>query len=295
MTDILVSRPDLLSNGLPVVLRYHDNGDGTYSEVTSPNSSGVDLTASGNITIQNSVPAGVATAGSAVQIATAGQSTIGFIVSGTYTGALSLQLSQDGLTWVTAGGTPLIAEATGIPQATVASAAVGGYQADVSGYAFARLTALAAVTGTATLAIRATPANAVVSLSSSLPAGSATIGGVNIIALPTPTVFTLTSAATTNATSVKGTAGSLFEISADNETAALKYLKLYNKATAPTVGTDVPILTIPIPINGSIQVPFGAIGKRFSTGIAYAITNLQAVADTTAVAAGDVHVSGSYI
>jgi hypothetical protein len=99
---------------------------------------------------------------------------------------------------------------------------------------------------------------------------------------------TINSLATTNATVVKASTGDLYEISLTNTSAAAKFFKLYNKASAPTVGTDVPILIITIPANSEKSLEFGDQGKRFTLGIAYAITNLQPVADTTAVAAGDV-------
>ncbi len=112
----------------------------------------------------------------------------------------------------------------------------------------------------------------------------------------TPTVLSLNSAASTNATSVKGSAGTLYGLVATNNGAAVCFLKLYNKATAPTVGTDTPISVISIPANGvPVQLDWGALGYRFSTGIAYAITNLIGDADTTAIAAGQVKLSGSYI
>lgn len=65
--------------------------------------------------------------------------------------------------------------------------------------------------------------------------------------LVTPTVATLNSAATTNATSVKATAGNIYTITLSNNGAAAAYFKLYNKATAPTVGTDTPLDVITIP------------------------------------------------
>ena len=108
------------------------------------------------------------------------------------------------------------------------------------------------------------------------------------------TAYNLTSAATTNAASVKASAGSLFEMSLFNATAATVYLKLYNKASAPTVGTDVPIMTIPVAAGAVWSAEFGRIGKRFSTGIALAITGAAAATDTTAIAAG-AQVSGSYV
>lgn len=127
----------------------------------------------------------------------------------------------------------------------------------------------------------------------SLAAGTANIGNVGIS--PT-TSHNLAAAATTNATSVKTSAASLYSIMASNTGAAIRYLKLYNKASAPTVGTDVPVLTIPIPAGGFINPPLGAMGVRFATGLAYAITTGAADTDTAAVsAAGEVKVKLDYI
>lgn len=102
------------------------------------------------------------------------------------------------------------------------------------------------------------------------------------------------SAASTNATSIKGSAGRIAQIDLFNNSAAIKFFKLYNKASAPTVGTDVPIWTIPIPANSGFSSNF-RFGKYFATGIAYAITGLIADSDTTAVAADDVHGSIDWI
>lgn len=94
-------------------------------------------------------------------------------------------------------------------------------------------------------------------------------------------------AATTNATSGKASAGTVHSYEAYNTTAAVKYLKLYNKASAPTVGTDTPVRTIAIPPNGRVHGTFPS-GFYMGTGIAYALTGAAADADTTALAAGDV-------
>lgn len=100
------------------------------------------------------------------------------------------------------------------------------------------------------------------------------------------TGHTLLTAATTNAGLVKAAAGSIYELSAFNPTAAIVYLKLYNKASAPTVGTDVPIMTVPVPVNGLVNLDLGASGKRFSAGIAVAVTAGPLATDTAVVAAG---------
>lgn len=96
----------------------------------------------------------------------------------------------------------------------------------------------------------------------------------------------LSSVATTNATSVKGSAGSLFKIIGNNTVASKRYLKLYNKATAPTVGTDTPVLTIVLLASAAFD--FDLPAAYFSTGIGYAITGAAADADTTAIGVGDI-------
>ena len=97
----------------------------------------------------------------------------------------------------------------------------------------------------------------------------------------------VSSANTTNATSAKASAGDVFFISAYNSNAAVRYLKLYNKASAPTVGTDTPVMTIAlVPSTGFVlDLPSPL---HFSTGIAYALTTGSADADSTAVGAADI-------
>lgn len=142
--------------------------------------------ASGNITTQNLVPAGAATAGSVVEVTLNGRNTLAAQITGTYTGALSVQGTVDGTTWVTLGGVPIVNVATGATSATIASAAVGIFQIGVTGFAKARVTGLAAVTGTAAVSLSAVSNSALVALDASLPAGTNSIGSVTIgAALPT--------------------------------------------------------------------------------------------------------------
>jgi hypothetical protein len=109
------------------------------------------------------------------------------------------------------------------------------------------------------------------------------------------TPFFLNSAATTNSTLVlTGTSG-LQALWATNIGAGVAFVKLYNKATAPTVGTDVPEMIITVPaavagVPGTIEVTPGFNGYRFALGLGLAITGAVADADTTAVAAGQVKV-----
>lgn len=115
------------------------------------------------------------------------------------------------------------------------------------------------------------------------------------ITFPTPSTSIINSAATTNATSVKASAGTVYSVTASNTGAAVAYVKLYNLATAPTVGTSTIAITIPVPAGGTVNLPFGTSGARFSTGIGLAITNLGTDADATAVTAAQVKVITAYI
>ena len=126
----------------------------------------------------------------------------------------------------------------------------------------------------------ATPAspNTLVLAAPSVPAASATANGM--------TSSRVNSAATTNATSLKASAGNIGDIDVFNNASYAVYLKFYNKASAPAVGTDTPVWTVPVPAGAGFSRSF-PVGKSFATGIAYAVTKLQADTDTTAVAAGD--------
>ncbi len=96
----------------------------------------------------------------------------------------------------------------------------------------------------------------------------------------------IVSAASTNATIVKASAGRVLGWNLANTTAAWKYVKLHNQTTSPTAGTGV-VRTIGIPPNGRAEMAIEG-GIAFGTGIGMTITNLPADADATAVAAADV-------
>ena len=111
------------------------------------------------------------------------------------------------------------------------------------------------------------------------------------------TFFKLISAASTNASTVKAGAGNLYSIHAINTNAsAVRYLKLYNLAANPTVGTSIPVATFAIPGNSQgagFTITF-SMGPNFSTGIALAITAGVADNDTTAILANEVTVTLTY-
>jgi hypothetical protein len=113
---------------------------------------------------------------------------------------------------------------------------------------------------------------------------------------PAPaTPYFLNSAATTNGALIITGTSSVHSLWATNEGASPAYLKLYNKSTAPTVGTDVPEMIIPIPaavggLPGVANPNIGFIAFRFALGLGIAITRNAVFSDTTAIGAGEVKV-----
>src|SRR5688572_4076641 len=105
----------------------------------------------------------------------------------------------------------------------------------------------------------------------------------NISALKTARL--LSAAASTNATSVKAAAGTVRQIQGRNVSASSRYLKLYDKTSAPTVGTDTPRKTIHLPASADFVFD---TDMYFGAGIAYAMTTAAADNDTGALTAGDV-------
>jgi hypothetical protein len=96
----------------------------------------------------------------------------------------------------------------------------------------------------------------------------------------------IVSAASTNATVVKASAGRVLGWCLANTNAAYRYVKLHNQTTTPTAGTGV-VRTIALPPNNSVTFTIEG-GIAFATGIGLTIVTGAADADATAVAVGDV-------
>ena len=102
--------------------------------------------------------------------------------------------------------------------------------------------------------------------------------------------YHLISAATDNATSVKGSAGQIATFLAINTTATIYYLKFYDISVAPTCGTTAVKLTIPIPAtassNGAGFVVSLPQAVSFLNGIGMCLTGGIADNDDSSAATG---------
>ena len=130
-----------------------------------------------------------------------------------------------------------------------------------------------------------------------LAAGTNAIGSVTVARATTggatPYHYVAAAGANQDSQSVKGSAGTLYGVQLGNVAAAARFVKLYDKATAPT-SADTPVKTLIAPASGGSNVPIPAQGIAFAAGIAFRVTTGMADNDTGAATAGDVVVDLDY-
>lgn len=223
-----------------------------------------------------------------------------FTVRGTYNLTLTIEASDE----ITSPGVlptnwfPLqMADVGAVTVALTHSTANASkaYEASVHNFTYVRVRTTAFTSGTAV--VRLTAGEGAIE-----PAPIVQVAGTpSVVAQQVATAANLTtttavnSAASTNAANVKTSAGTLYSLVAHNATAATKFVRIFNKATAPVPGTDSAVVVVAVPANSSKEVGFGGVGMRFSLGIGHAITNGATNLDATAVAAGDVQLAYNWI
>lgn len=128
----------------------------------------------------------------------------------------------------------------------------------------------------------------------SIAAGTNTIGNVGIVPRTSGgfTTYHLVSGASTNATSVKASAGQLFGWYVYNSNASARKLVFHNTAGTPTAGASV-FFSIVIPPSSGANV-FTDAGIAFSTGIGITTVTGLADSDSTGVAANDLIINLFY-
>ena len=105
------------------------------------------------------------------------------------------------------------------------------------------------------------------------------------------------STATTNATLIKASPGTIFNIIAHNSNQGVghsHHLRFYNLNRLPVVGTDIPMAVIHLPAGASKEINFTS-GITFTDGIAYSITEDDDLLDATPIEADSVQLYMGYI
>lgn len=297
-----------------------------YGIVTRPIPSGVQTISQ----LESSTTGSISAVAGSVTLNLSGSPSTSIVdVRGTWTGTLTWEVSSNGVDFDVVGA-QAVGGGSGAVQTTAFN---GQYQPSVAGMVALRVRATAWTSGTANITLRASNAvsrvflntvavqgttqtggvaslpmwgtgsvpnnatqNAVVtSLRDPVPAGANIIGSVSQV--PTTTgglsVFKKISAATTNAATIKAAPGQVYGWYLYNNAASTRFIKLYDKATALVVGTDVPVLTLPLPAGAAANVSIDN-GIAFLAGIGCAITANMADADTTAIAVNDVLINVFY-
>jgi hypothetical protein len=127
-----------------------------------------------------------------------------------------------------------------------------------------------------------------------LVAGSALVGRVNLDPQTANglSIFHLMSAATTNATNIKASAGQVYGWYIYNSNAAARKVVFHNTAGTPTAGASV-IFALMIPPTSAANVEL-TMGLAFATGIAITTVTDAADSGTTAVALNDLNINIFY-
>lgn len=190
-------------------------------------------------------------------------------------------------------GNPAVFTSPEVSPSIAAGAAQGWfYEVDVAAYRWFRIRT--SVAGTASsqpifkLGLSDNPSSAVVHITGAVSMSTEP----SIAFVPQGSFYNST--ATTNLTNVRNTAATLGAISVSNTGAATRYLKLYNKASAPALATDIPVIVLIVPAGTDKNYTFGPKGIRFGTGLSFAMVGGAADTDATAVGAAEVKAGFSW-
>ena len=208
-----------------------------------------------------------------------------FQASGTFSGTVRIEGSLDKVNWLVMRPLNTSSNAYTTSIATGASYVIDPL------YTYIRLICSTYTSGTLNVSMIANRFKFASTESTTLLASSSIIGDVAAVyrsgASNTALIKKVIATATTNSTSVKTSSTKLIGWSFVNNATSTRYVKVYNKNSAPTVGTDIPVQIISIPANSICQQTLeGGVG--YASGLSYAIVTGASDTDTTAVAANDV-------
>lgn len=221
-----------------------------------------------------------------------GESGMSIQLTGTWTATVTFEASNDNTNWssvnVQRAGDNVLSQ-------TVANSTNNDvYRLGISGFLYARTRCSAYTSGTIVVTSSTSIASSSTVLTAPLPAGTNNIGTVGVVPQTTGglTTYHLVSAATTNATVIKASAGQVFGWYIYNANATARKVAFHNTASTPTAGASI-FLALVIPPLSAANV-FGETGIAFSTGIA--ITTVTEVLDSgnTTVSLNDLNINIFY-
>lgn len=253
---------------------------------TTPGTTNAIADATESVAAAQIAAASVTSATNLFSVDTTGYNSIAVqVTSAGTTCTITYEASEDNTNWVNAVGYSPNNNGNTAPSSTSTTAQIfvfpciaRYFRARVSTYTSGTVTALA------TLRRGVPPPMGIFAQGNISLTKTATVANAQVLT----TTTRIQSAATTNATNLKASGTIVGCIAVQNNGASAAYLKLYNKATAPTVGTDTPHATFLIPAGGCLPTIEPAASLSFNTGLGYAITGGPADTDTTAVAANQV-------
>jgi len=117
-------------------------------------------------------------------------------------------------------------------------------------------------------------------------------GGPSVSAT-TPYSYISAGSANQDSQVVKALPGQLYGYDLFNNAAAVRYVRIYDKATPPT-SADTPVRRLELPAGGGAVRLYGN-GLNFNAGIAFRITTGPTDGDTGTCVASDVYVNLDYI
>jgi hypothetical protein len=180
-----------------------------------------------------------------------------------------------------------------IASGVLAATPVYGWEVSVNGWNAFRVRATAHTSGTAAYILQ--PGSyATEPIPGAQISGTQPVSGSVSSTPGTPQAAILNSAASTNGTVIKASAGIIYGGIITNRADSARFLKLHNSTTV-TPGTTAVQLCIELPANSTTYIDPGLLGIRFTTGICVSVTGLEADNDTTAIGAGEVKYNISFI
>lgn len=148
MADIYVTEPDAFtSNDAPLKEKYHDNGDGTYSEVVytgggAGTAAAQNLGAYQTVVLQNAAVA----VGNGTTIALSGMAAMSLSVTGTFVGTIAFEIQDPSGAWV-----PVLLQSMGSTTLASSTSTTGVWRAPIGGYGAFRARVSAWTSGSITV------------------------------------------------------------------------------------------------------------------------------------------------